>query len=135
MFEFCVQLEVIIYRNRYQYYRKWIMHVHNIFGLLVTASFQAVFAGMEAQCPPWFVLNNSSGFCYFPQCICGRYIPFMIECVQEEYTSYLMLGHCAFHISNSNDTMAAPCPYVFPEHLFDGFTLHLPQSVDAIHLY
>ena len=59
----------------------------------------------------------------------------MIECVQTENTSYLMLGHCAFHISEFNDTVVVPCPYVFPEHLFEGFKLRLPQSMDALNSF
>ena len=92
-------------------------------GLLVTILHfrHAVFADMEAQCPPWFVSDNSNGFSSFPQCICNRYLPFMIDCVQTEHTSYLMMGYCAFRISDSNDTMVAECPYIFPEHLFEGF--------------
>ena len=89
----------------------------------------------EDKCPPWFVMDNSSGFSSFPQCICRQYIPSMIDCVQEEHTSYLMLGYCAFHISDSNDTMVAPCPYVFPERLFEGYKLRLPQSVDVLNSF
>ena len=114
------------------------MLLHVIVGLLVPILFQAVSVDTEAQCPPWFVLENSSGFSsflHYPQCICSRYLPFMIECVQTERTSYLMLGHCAFHISDSNDTMVAPCPYVFPEHLLEGFRLRLPQNVDALNSF
>ena len=110
------------------------MHVHVLVTLLVSTSFlQAVIA--EDQCPPWFVSDNSSGFSSFPQCICGQYIPSMIDCVQKEHTSYLILGNCAFHISDSNDTMVAPCPYVFPEHLFEGFRIRLPQSVNVFNSF
>ena len=56
----------------------------------------------------------------------------MIDCVQKGHTFYLMLGYCAFHI---DDTMVAKCPYVIPEHLFEGYKLCLPQSVDvAFHM-
>ena len=116
------------------YYTKHTMHVHVLFALLVSTSFlQAVIA--EDQCPPWFVMDNSSGFSSFPQCVCSRYLPFMIDCVQTEHTSYLKMGYCAFHISDSNDTMVATCPYVFPEHLFEGYKLRLPQSVDVLNLF
>ena len=102
------------------------MNVQVLAALLVSCSFlQAVIA--DEPCPPWFVVDNSS--CSFPQCICSQYLPSMIECVQKEYASYLMLGHCAFHISEFNATVVVPCPYIFPEHLFEGFKLRLPQSV------
>ena len=111
------------------------MHILVLVTLLVvsTSFLQAVIA--EDQCPPWFVMDNSSGFSSFPQCICGQYIPSMIDCVQKEHTSYLMLGYCAFHISDSNDTMVAQCPYVFPEHMFEGYRLRLPQSVDVLNSF
>ena len=110
------------------------MRVHYIVGLLMTASFQAVFADIDSQCPPWFVPDNSSGL---SQCVCSIYLPFMINCVQKEFASYLMQGHCAFHISDSNDTMVAQCPYVFPESLFEGFQLRrrLPKSVDTVNSF
>ena len=108
------------------------MRVHYIVGLLVTASFQAVFADIDSQCLPWFVPDNSSGL---SQCVCSIYLPFMINCVQKEFASYLMQGHCAFHISDSNDTMVAQCPYVFPESLFEGFQLRLPKSVDTVNSF
>ena len=94
------------------------MYIHVLVILRVSTSFlQAVIA--EDQCPPWFVMDNSSGFSSFPQCICGQYNPFMIDCVQKLHMSCLMMGYCAFHISDSNDTMVAPCPnYAFPQHLF-----------------
>ena len=107
------------------------MHVQVLVGLLVSTSFlQAAIA--EEECPPWFIVDNSSGIC--SQCICSHYLQFMIECVQTKNTSYLMLGYCAFHITDSNDTVMAPCPYVFPEHSFEGFKLRLPPSVDMLKL-
>ena len=36
---------------------------------------------------------------------------------------------------HSNDTKVAPCPYVFPEHLFEGFRIRLPQSVDVLNSF
>ena len=95
-----------------------------------TSCLQAVTA--EDQCPPWFVMDNSSGFSSCPQCICGQYIPSMIDCVQKQHMSYLTLGNCAFRISDSNDTMVGSCPYVFPEHLFEGFRIRLPRSVNVL---
>ena len=107
------------------------MHVHVLVGMVVSTLFLQAVIG--EQCPPWFISDNSSGLS--PQCICGQYLPFMIECVQKDYTSSLMLGHCAFRISNSSDTMVTQCPYVFPEHLFDGFSISLPQRIDELNTF
>ena len=108
------------------------MHVLVLSLLLVSTSFlQAVIA--DESCPPWFIMENSS--CLSPQCVCSRYLPSMIECVQKECTSYLMLGHCAFHVSEFNSTVVVPCPYVFPEHLFEGLKLRLPHSIDALNSF
>ena len=111
------------------------MHILVLVTLFVvsTSFLQAVIA--EDQCPPWFVMDNSSGFSSFPQCICGQCSPIMIDCVQKQHMSYLMMGYCAFHISDSNGTMVAPFPYVFPEHLFEGYKLRLPQSVDVLNSF
>ena len=105
------------------------MRVHVLVPVLVsTLCLRAAFS--EVPCPPWFESDsNSNGSS--PQCICGHYVPFMIECVQREYTSYLMLGYCVFRMSDFNKTVVAECPYIFPEHLFEGFKLRLPQSVDT----
>ena len=108
------------------------MHVLVLSILFVSTSFlQAVIA--DEPCPPWFIMENSS--CLSPQCVCSRYLPSMIECVQKECTSYLMLGHCAFRIFEFNSTVVVPCPYVFPEHLFEGLKLRLPHSIDALNSF
>ena len=108
------------------------MLVHLLVAVLVsTLHLRAAFA--EAECPPWFVSGNNSGSS--PQCACSPYAPIMIDCVQKEYKSYLILGHCAFRISYLNDTVVAQCPYVFPQHLFEGFKLWLPSRVDELNSF
>ena len=82
----------------------------------------------EEQCPPWFLLENSTSSSQFPQCVCSELLPYMIECSQTEQTSYLRQGHCAFQHSTTNDTMVAPCPYVFPQHLLEKGLLQLPKN-------
>ena len=108
------------------------MLVHLLVAVLVsTLHLRAAFA--EAECPPWFVSGNNSGSS--PQCVCSPYVSFMIDCVQKEYKSYLILGHCAFRISYLNKTVVAECPYVFPQHLFEGFKLRLPSRVDKLNSF
>ena len=108
------------------------MLVHLLVAVLVsTLHLPAAFA--EAECPPWFVLGNNSGSSL--QCVCSPYVPFMIDCVQKEYKSYLILGHCAFRISYLNNTVVAECPYVFPQHMFEGFKMRLPSRVDKLNSF
>ena len=76
--------------------REWTMRVCVLVPVLVsTLCLRAAFS--EVPCPPWFESDsNSNGSS--PQCIRGHYVPFMIECVQREYTSYLMLGYCVLYV-------------------------------------
>ena len=73
--------------------------------------------GSVEDCPPWFVLENSSN----SQCVCSNPSEYRIQCDQRKQMSYLQLGMCAFQDSTTNSTVVATCPYVFPDHLIkDG---------------
>ena len=91
--------------------------------LLVTSmvGLQATAAVVDDQCPPWFVVDKTTS-----QCICSRQLQNTIFCNQLKNISYLRLGYCAFCIPDSNDTMVASCPYVFPKRLFENSKLLLP---------
>ena len=95
--------------------------------LLVTSivGLQATAAVVDEQCPPWFVVDSTTS-----QCICSRNLPQVIVCDQLQNISYLRLGYCAFCIPDSNDTVVAACPYVFPKRLFENSKLlqPLPKS-------
>ena len=106
-----------------------------VVAVLVTCTLQTTLAGMDVQCPPWFISYNSNSRCSFPQCICSDRLPYMIKCIQREHASYLRLGHCAFYNSDSNDTIVAPCPYVFPGHLFEEHFLQLPEKRNSLNSF
>ena len=91
--------------------------------LLVTSivGLQATAAVVDEQCPPWFVVDSNTS-----QCICSQYLPYMVFCDQSNHISYLRVGYCAFCTPDSNDTMVAACPYVFPKGLFKNSKLLLP---------
>ena len=93
--------------------------------VLLVASIVATAAVVDEQCPPWFVVDSNTS-----QCICSRYLPHMIVCDQSNRISYLRLGYCAFCIHDSNDTVVAACPYIFPKRLFENSKLlqPLPKS-------
>ena len=95
--------------------------------LLLTSIVTAVVC-TEEQCPPWFLLENSTSSSQFPQCVCSDILPYFIKCNQREQTSYLKLGHCAFQHSTTNDTMVAPCPFVFPTDLIQNWFMRLPKN-------
>ena len=106
-----------------------------VVAVLVTCTLQTTLAGMDVQCPPWFISYNSNSRCSFPQCICSDHLPYMIKCIQREHASYLRLGHCAFYNTDSNDTIVAPCPYVFPGHLFEEHFLQLPEKRNSLNSF
>ena len=102
--------------------------------LLLTSIVTAVVC-TEEQCPPWFLLENSTSSSQFPQCVCSELLPYMIKCSQREQTSYLRPGHCAFQHSTTNDTMVAPCPYVFPQPLLEKGLLQLPKKKSDLNTF
>ena len=79
--------------------------------------------GTVEDCPPWFVLENSSN----SQCVCSNPSESRIQCDQSKQMSYLDLGMCAFQESTTNSTVVAACPYVFPDHLIKDGCIPLPN--------
>ena len=79
--------------------------------------------GSVDDCPPWFVLKNSSN----SQCACSNPSESRIQCDQMKQMSYLHLGICAFQYSTTNSTVVATCPYVFPDHLIKDGRIPLPN--------
>ena len=79
--------------------------------------------GTVEDCPPWFVLENSSN----SQCVCSNPSEYRIQCDQRKQMSYLDLGMCAFQDLTTNSTVVATCPYVFPDHLIKDGRIPLPR--------
>ena len=52
--------------------------------------------------------------------MCSQALPFLIYCNQSTGTTFLRFGNCVFWDGTSNNTLVlSPCPYVFPDHVFD----------------
>ena len=85
----------------------------------------SVAAAVE-ECPPWFTLDNQTSL--FPRCVCSDPMDFRIICDQRKQMSFLRLGYCALKDSTINDTVVAPCPYVFPYHLVVEGRIPLPNK-------
>ena len=102
-----------------------------IAGLLVSVSLLAFEASGEV-CPPWFLYDSKITILSAPQqyshCVCGEPLLFQIEC-NEDYTSSLLSGNCAFWNNRTGRTVVGQCPYVFENHLLAGHSMKLPRDV------
>ena len=87
----------------------------------------------EEECPPWFTpdISNSS---VFPQCVCSDAANSIVTCNQEERTSYIKIGHCAYQDSKVNATVVANVPYVFPLHLIHDGLIPLPYNISELNI-
>ena len=89
-------------------------------------------AGAVDQCPPWFTLDNIRGT-RLPQCVCSNPMEFEITCNLTEQKSFLQLGYWAFQ--DSNGTVVAGCPYVFPDHLIVDHLIPLPNKSSELNQF
>ena len=85
----------------------------------------------EEECPLWFTpdISNSS---VFPQCVCSDAANSIVTCNQEERTSYIKIGHCAYQDHKVNATVVANVPYVFPLHLIHDGLIPLPYNISEL---
>ena len=102
-----------------------------IAGLLVSVLLVTFEASGEV-CPPWFLYDSNITILSAPQqyshCVCGEPLLFQIEC-NEDYTSSLLSGNCAFWNNRTGRTVVGQCPYVFENHLLAGHSMKLPRDV------
>ena len=106
--------------------------------LLVVLLKLSISSGGDISCPPWFtpVINATCDSDQpFSACYCSPVAPSRIKCDNEQKTSYLLPGNCAFWNNDSGHTLVSSCPYVFPERLFLNHTLRLPQNVHSLNSY
>ena len=106
--------------------------------LAVTLILSLTSGVVDIPCPPWFkpVINSTCDSDQpFSACFCSPVAPSRIKCDNEQKTSYLLPGNCAFWDTDSGHTVIFPCPYVFPERLFLNRTLRLPQNVHSLNSY
>ena len=115
------------------------MHVYALIGLLAASSVQTKDGSADMPCPPWFIsyANSSTAatteMCF--HCFCSPSLAFRITCDQKEQTSYLKWGNCAFYDNVTGDTIVGACPYVFPERLFEGQLMKLPQNANELNSF
>ena len=115
------------------------MHVYALIGLLAASSVQTKDGSADTPCPPWFIsyANSSTAatteMCF--HCFCSPSLAFRITCDQKEQTSYLKLGNCAFYDNVTGNTIVGACPYVFPERLFEGQLMKLPQNANELNSF
>lgn len=88
----------------------------------------------DVDCPPWFCLDSTNNSA-FPQCVCSDAMQSIVTCNQRERTSYIKIGHCAYQDLNSNDTVVAYCPYVFPAYLIHNGQIRLPQDINDLNIF
>ena len=106
--------------------------------LLVVTVIASVSVGADDLCPPWFIpgLNSScpadQQFCF---CTCSSVAPFIMNCDNHQYTSYLLRGYCAFWSNDTGHTLVSSCPYIFPNNLFHDNSLQLPQNVENLNSF
>ena len=105
--------------------------------LLVVTVIASVSVGADDLCPPWFIpgLNSSCPDQQFCFCTCSSVAPFKISCDNNQYTSYLLRGYCAFWSNETGHTLASSCPYIFPNSLFHDNSLQLPQNVEHLNSF
>ena len=99
-----------------------IMEVYYL--LLLVVTLQNLFISGE-ECGPWFIRDSSDP----SQCLCSDAMESMITCNQREGASYVKVGHCAYQELNTNETVVAYCPYIFPPHLLNKGFIRLPQNL------
>ena len=87
----------------------------------------------ERNCPPWFKTANTTWRnTTVMYCACSPRRSAHIECDQIQQQSSLRLASCVFYDSQTNDVLAAPCPFLFPKHMIKNNVIPLPQKMNEL---
>ena len=86
------------------------------------------------ECPPWFKWVNTTDS-HFPHCVCSQAMSDCIDCNQENQQSSLKPASCVFYDSDSDEVVAALCPFLFPKHMLENGVVPLPTNVSELNAF
>ena len=86
------------------------------------------------ECPPWFKWVNTTDS-HFPHCVCSQAMSYCIDCNQENQQSSLKPASCVFYDSDSDEVVAASCPFLFPKHMLENGAIPLPTNVSELNAF
>ena len=62
----------------------------------------------KSSCPPWKYLKSNDS----DECVCGRRIHDIVECMGNSSTVYLLTCHCMSYSDNGDDVVMGACPFL-----------------------